>query len=128
MTFDSVDLPEPFGPMMACTSPAGISRETPLRISDAALCVEWRSVMTRDMDRSEIGDLKFGTAWRSGGRQFAAEGDFHAGDDGAGRKIEDIGEVHAGLDGHVVDLAADLVVKVAVLLQIRTEAGSLALE
>src|SRR5712691_9941012 len=32
-TFASVDLPEPFGPMMACTSPASITRSSPLRIS-----------------------------------------------------------------------------------------------
>ena len=30
---DSVLLPEPFGPMMACTSPGLISRSNPLRIS-----------------------------------------------------------------------------------------------
>src|SRR5215471_19206517 len=29
---DSVDLPEPFGPMTACTSPLSIASETPLRI------------------------------------------------------------------------------------------------
>ena len=31
----SVDLPEPLGPMMACTSPALTSRSIPLRISEA---------------------------------------------------------------------------------------------
>ena len=33
ITAERVDLPEPFGPMMACTSPLGISRLMPLRIS-----------------------------------------------------------------------------------------------
>src|ERR1700738_5503548 len=33
MTCDSVDLPEPFGPMMACTSPLFTVSESPWRIS-----------------------------------------------------------------------------------------------
>src|SRR5882724_4533743 len=33
MTCDSVDLPEPFGPMMACTSPRFTLSESPWRIS-----------------------------------------------------------------------------------------------
>src|SRR5664279_3005795 len=33
MTWDSVDLPEPFGPMMACTSPGFTVSESPWRIS-----------------------------------------------------------------------------------------------
>src|SRR6202161_3155391 len=33
MTWDSVDLPEPFGPMMACTSPLFTASESPWRIS-----------------------------------------------------------------------------------------------
>src|ERR1700676_5276138 len=33
MTCDSVDLPEPFGPMMACTSPLFTMSESPWRIS-----------------------------------------------------------------------------------------------
>src|SRR4051812_31572671 len=32
-TCESVDLPEPFGPMSACTSPERTSRSTPRRIS-----------------------------------------------------------------------------------------------
>src|SRR5436190_22204616 len=32
-TYESVDLPEPFGPMMACTSPAAIESDSPFRIS-----------------------------------------------------------------------------------------------
>src|SRR5262245_57655598 len=33
MTWDSVDLPEPFGPMMACTSPGFTVSDSPWRIS-----------------------------------------------------------------------------------------------
>src|SRR4030081_2945371 len=33
MTWESVDLPEPFGPMMACTSPSLTVSESPWRIS-----------------------------------------------------------------------------------------------
>src|SRR5580698_4415612 len=33
MTWESVDLPEPFGPMMACTSPLFTVSESPWRIS-----------------------------------------------------------------------------------------------
>src|ERR1700751_5717352 len=33
MTCDSVDLPEPFGPMMACTSPLFTVSDSPWRIS-----------------------------------------------------------------------------------------------
>src|SRR5215204_6290177 len=33
ITWDRVDLPEPFGPMMACTSPERTVRSMPLRIS-----------------------------------------------------------------------------------------------
>src|SRR5690348_5451586 len=33
MTCDSVDLPEPFGPMIACTSPSFTVNESPWRIS-----------------------------------------------------------------------------------------------
>src|SRR5690606_41370938 len=33
MAYDSVDLPEPLGPMIACTSPERTVRLTPLRIS-----------------------------------------------------------------------------------------------
>src|SRR3546814_20894127 len=36
MTWDSVDLPEPFGPMMAWTSPERMVRSIPLRISRPA--------------------------------------------------------------------------------------------
>mmetsp|Transcript_15338 Transcript_15338/g.33295 ORF Transcript_15338/g.33295 Transcript_15338/m.33295 type:complete len:213 (+) Transcript_15338:190-828(+) len=35
-TLDSVDFPEPFGPMMACTSPLRTVRSTPLRIGVSA--------------------------------------------------------------------------------------------
>src|ERR1700682_4226102 len=33
MTCESVDLPEPFGPMIACTSPGFTVRDSPWRIS-----------------------------------------------------------------------------------------------
>src|SRR5438128_6194270 len=42
----SVLLPEPFGPMIACTSPLRTTRSIPLRISLPST-VTWRSVMTR---------------------------------------------------------------------------------
>ena len=40
-TYASVDLPEPLGPMIACTSPAGTSSDTPFRIGLSAT-VAWR--------------------------------------------------------------------------------------
>ncbi len=48
MTLDRVDLPDPFIPMMAWTSPFGISRFTPLRISVSPIFA-WRSFMMMDM-------------------------------------------------------------------------------
>src|SRR5687767_10359054 len=42
----SVLLPEPFGPMIACTSPLRTTRSIPLRISFPST-LTWRSLMTR---------------------------------------------------------------------------------
>src|SRR2546430_11557171 len=42
----SVLLPEPFGPMIACTSPLRTTRSIPFRISLPST-VTWRSLMTR---------------------------------------------------------------------------------
>ena len=40
---------------------------------------------------------------RRSGSDFAAEGDFHPVDDRASWKIEDVGEIDAGLEADVVD-------------------------
>src|SRR5205809_387061 len=58
-TYASVDLPDPFGPMIACTSPAGTCSDTPLRIglsatvacrfviSSIKACLSWNAAACR---------------------------------------------------------------------------------
>ena len=60
--------------------------------------------------------------------EFAAQGDFDVVDDGAGREVEDVGEVEAGLEIHVVDHAGRRVVEMAVLAEVRAVAGGFAVE
>lgn len=60
--------------------------------------------------------------------EFPAEGDFDIVDDGAGREVEDIGEIDAGLEIDVMDHAGGGVVEMAVLAEIRTVARGLAVE
>ena len=54
-----MDLPDPFGPMIACTSPLAMVRSTPLRISlapDSVLTETCRSRISRvDMRYSWLG-------------------------------------------------------------------------
>ena len=45
--YASVDLPEPFGPMIACVSPDLIVRSTPLRISTAPFSVSTETLSPR---------------------------------------------------------------------------------
>src|SRR3954451_719595 len=56
-TYASVDLPEPLGPIIACTSPAGTCSDTPLRIGLSAT-VAWRLVMSSMVNRSKHFDLQ----------------------------------------------------------------------
>src|SRR5215217_9551637 len=119
MTLERVDLPEPFGPMMAWTSPFGMVRVTPLRISVPFSRVAWRSWMCR---------LMFWKVWLVGGMEsgtgdLATQGDLEVVDEGAGREFEEIGQFDARLDADVVDDSRGLVVEVAMLLLVGAVAG-----
>lgn len=60
--------------------------------------------------------------------ELATEGDFDVLDDGIGRKVEDVSEVDAGFEFYIVDRSGGLIVKMAVLIEIRTIARRFAVE
>ncbi len=60
--------------------------------------------------------------------ELAAEGDFDVFDHGVWRKVEDVGEVDAGLKFHIVNRAGGFIVKMAVLIEVWAVAGRFAVE
>jgi hypothetical protein len=62
------------------------------------------------------------------GDHLAAEGDFDVFDDRVRWKIEDISEVNAGLEFHIVNRACGFIVEMAVLIEVGAITGRFAVE